>query len=118
MNHECAMPAYDACASAEVSDNARGRYGPYVVNGERNWEGAEYIIYGYAVWNRSSRCLENHVDVRNLVAGGYGDGVADTCHGGLIYGASENAIDFISRLGRLGYGSIGHVVSQMNRLRQ
>lgn len=118
MNHKRAVRADKPLRHAKIGSDASGGHGPDIVDRQWRWNGAEKIIEPDAIRYAPSRRLEGQMDVGDVVAAGDGRRISDAGNGALINGACEDAVDFIRRLGRLGYGTFGHVVSLRKGLRQ
>lgn len=116
MDHKRAMLANNPRGRAKISGDARRSHGTDIVKRQRRLNRAEKIIEGDTIGDGAPRCLERQMNMGNLVAASYRSGIRNASYSALINGPSEDAIDFIGRLGRLGHGTIGHVVSQMNRI--
>jgi hypothetical protein len=116
MDHKRAMRANKSSGSTEEGNHSGGLHATDIVKGQRDWNRAKDVKQRDPIGYISASGLERQMDVSYPVIGGYGGGIPNAANGGLIDWTGEDAVDFIRRLGRLGFGSIGHVVSQMNEV--
>lgn len=113
MDHKRSKATRHSVARAQISDNPGRGDGPDIVKGDRNGKRPKQIVQRDPIGDCASAGLESQMAVGNTVAARNSRPVCDPCNCGLVNRPGEYAVDFIVRLSRRGYGTIGYVVASI-----
>src|SRR5215831_3319558 len=103
MDHEGGIFACLSILRAKKRNNTDGAYGPYIVDGQIEWDRAKQVVEADSLSNIAAIGLQQQMNMFNVVLGGDGNGIMKPQHGPLIDEAGKEGV----QLGWNGLGGAG-----------